>query len=391
MKDLKIYTIIGALLITVYLVMQYNRPHPINWKATFNDAGKMPFDTYVLRSRITDIFPGARVKNYREPVYNVLNGRQKLRAAYVIIAGEVNLNDYDYAQLMDYIRSGNEVFIAASSFRGYLENKLNISTDAVSSDHSEPPVRFVNTHLDTTEYYHIDKHASDVFFDEIDTAKAIVLGNDTHGNINFVKYPIGKGALYLNANPLMFTNYSVLQEQGAKYSAIALSNLKNSGEIIWDEYYSQGKEGETSFMRVFLANFSLRAATYIAFFGLLIFALFEVKRRQRIIPVIEPLENTSVEFARTVGQVYYEQRNNSNIAQKKVSYFLDHIRASYFLKTTTLDDEFVNALSQKSGAAHELVRSLVAKIITVKAGGKVSDQELIALNQHIEQFYQQSR
>ena len=182
-----------------------------------------------------------------------------------------------------------------------------------------------------------------------------------------------------------------MQEQGAKYSAIALSNLKNSGEIIWDEYYSQGKEGETSFMRVFLANFSLRAATYIAFFGLLIFALFEVKRRQRIIPVIEPLENTSVEFARTVGQVYYEQRNNSNIAQKKVSYFLDHIRASYFLKTTTLDDEFVNALSQKSGAAHELVRSLVAKIITVKAGGKVSDQELIALNQHIEQFYQQSR
>jgi len=390
MKDLKIYTIIGSLLLIGYLVMQYNRPRQLDWRPGFNDAGQMPFDTYVLRSRITDIFPGARVENYRDQLYNVLTGRKNGHGAYIIIAGRVNLNDYDYAQLINYVKAGNEVFIAASWFGGYLEKKLNISTDYVASDHSDPPVRFLNKHLDTTEYYHIYKNASNGYFDEIDTAKAIVLGNNTAGDVNFVKYPIGKGALYLNANPLLFTNYSVLQEQGAKYSAIALSNLKNTDQLIWDEYYSQGKEGEHSLMHVFLQNFNLKAATYIGFFGLMLFVLFEVKRRQRIIPVIEPLANTAVEFARTVGQVYYEQRNNSNIAQKKVAYFLDHVRAAYFMRTTVIDDEFIDTLSQKSGAARDLVEKLMEQIAVIKTGQKVSDQQLITLNQNIEQFYQQS-
>ena len=102
-------------------------------------------------------------------------------------------------------------------------------------------------------------------------------------------------------------------------------------------------------MRVFFSHASLQWAYYISLFGMVIFVLYEMKRRQRIIPVIEPLKNSTVEFVNVVGQVYYEQRNNMNIAQKKILFFLEHLRTKYYLKTNPLDQEFIERLSQKTG------------------------------------------
>jgi hypothetical protein len=178
---------------------------------------------------------------------------------------------------------------------------------------------------------------------------------------------------------------------GEKYSAIALSYLKNNKNLYWDTYYTQGSEGSESPMRVFLDNPNLRWAFYIAAFSLLIFVLYEMKRRQRIIPVIPPLNNTSVEFAGIVGQVYYEQRNNGNIAQKKAAYFLEHIRAGYHLRTQVFDEEFITALSQKSGSKTELIKTLTQQIIFINTNSQISDNELIDFNHNIEQFYTQSR
>src|SRR6185437_7787947 len=99
--------------------------------------------------------------------------------------------------------------------------------------------------------------------------------------------------------------------------------------VTWDQYYSVGREDDGSTMRVFLRNTRLRWAFYIAFFGLILFVLYEMKRRQRIIPVIEPLENSTISFVNVVGQVYYEQHDNVNIGNKKIQYFLEHLRTQY--------------------------------------------------------------
>jgi hypothetical protein len=196
--------------------------------------------------------------------------------------------------------------------------------------------------------------------------------------------------VYFNASPLLFTNYGLLQPKGVNYAAIALSNLKTTDNILWDEYYTQGRSGEESMMRVFLQNPMLKSAFYIALFSLLAFVLYEMKRRQRIIPIIEPLNNTAVDFANVVGQVYYEQRNNHNIAEKKMVYFLEFVRAQYYLKTNQLDDEFTRTLAQKSGLEMPVVQKLIWQFITIKNGQQVSDKELIELNRNIEQFYTQS-
>jgi ABC-type taurine transport system substrate-binding protein len=106
--------------------------------------------------------------------------------------------------------------------------------------------------------------------------------------------------------------------------------------------------------------------------------------------VIEPLQNSTVDFVTVVGQVYYEKRNNANIAHKKVTYLLEHWRDHYRLKTNKLDYEFIDHLSKKTGIDKRLASDLVDILNYINVQQQVTDHELINLNKLIEKFYSQS-
>jgi hypothetical protein len=312
-------------------------------------------------------------------------------SSYLIIAPDIDLSKVDYEQLIKYIKAGNDVFIGAEYFGKLFGKKLSIETSnyfSLSGDHN--PVNFVNPSLSRQKYFNVDKGIGDIFFSKFDTLKTAVLGENAQHKANFIKYSFGKGSLYLLANPKFFSNYSLLKPQGDEYAATALSYLKNTPKIIWDEYYTRGDEANDSPMRLFLGNEALSWAYYIALCSLLIFLLFEIKRRQRVIPVIAPLENSTVEFVNVVGQVYYEKRNNANIARKKILYLLEYLRDEYRIKTNKLDDEFVEALTAKLNIERALVTDLVRFIHNIDAQGYVSDHELIELNRLTEKFYKQT-
>ena len=392
MKDFKIYIFTASCLLVIYLVAQYNRPKPINWTETYINKDKIPYGTYILYNQLYDIFPGASIESYREPVYNVINDHGIKHSTYIIICGNIDLNEYDYKKLVLFIKNGNDVFIAAKSFGRQFFKGLKVETKSeVWYNKTAGYLSFSNKTLDTNKVYTIDKNLGDGYFSEVDTATAEVLGKNSSDHINFIKYNFSKGALYLNTNPLMFTNYSLLKPDGATYAAMVLSHLKNDSNLIWDEYYTSGRADDESPMRVFLRSPALRWAYYIALLSLLLFVLYEIKRRQRIIPIIEPLHNTTIDFVNVVGQVYYEQRDNNNITHKKASYFLEHLRSKYGLKTNVLNDEVVDALAHKSGVDAVLIRELLNQITLARSGARVSDHDLINLNKNIEQFNIQSR
>src|SRR5476651_2475410 len=391
MKSSKIYIGILAVFLIVYLVAQYKRPKGIDWTQSLDNNDKIPFGTYVVFNRISDIFPGAKVETFREPVYNVINDHHIDRGTYLIVCDAVNINEYDYDKLERFIKKGNDVFIAASYFGDQIKKELKVETQAEFKDTTGTRIRFTNSSIDTTKFYSLKKGMCDGYFNKIDTSGAIVLGSNSYHHCNYIKYNLGKGHLYLNCNPLMFTNYSLLSKDGASYAATALSFVKNSTYLMWDEYYTQGRDDDESTMRVFLRNPALRMAFYIAFFSMIIFVVYEAKRRQRIIPIIDPLNNSTLDFVNVVGQVYYEQRNNSNIAQKQATYFLEHIRNKYYLKTSLLNEELIETLSQKTGIEPDFLKRIFNQVTIIRSGLYISDNDLISFNKNIEQFYIQSR
>lgn len=160
--------------------------------------------------------------------------------------------------------------------------------------------------------------------------------------------------------------------------------------MIWDEFSSLGAEEDTSLMRVFFKYPALRYAWLLSLFSLLLFVLYNIKRKQRIIPVAEPLKNTTVEFVKIVGQVYYRQYDHADIARKKITYLLDYIRTHYNLKMDEPNADFARILAEKAGVDAVLVSGLVMQIARVYRYNIVSTSDLAELNKSIESFYKKT-
>ncbi|MDQ7949826.1 MAG: DUF4350 domain-containing protein, partial [Pedobacter sp.] len=253
------------------------------------------------------------------------------------------------------------------------------------------PINFVNPALKREYGYYFDKEVGGQYFDRLDTARAIVLGQKSSSKANFVQYKFGKGALFILPNPQLFTNYCLLKDDGMDYAAKALSYLPQADQLIWDEHFTRNDVQDKSMLRVFFDNDRLRWAYNLALWGLVIFVLYEMKRRQRIIPVIAHLKNTSVDFVKVVGRVYYQQRNHQDIVAKKITYFWAYIRRKYKLKTTEVNQELMDRLIHVSSASPEVIETLFSAIISFNQGEKISDKQLISLNTLIEKFYEQDQ
>ena len=147
-----------------------------------------------------------------------------------------------------------------------------------------------------------------------------------------------------------------------------------------------GRKIVTSPMRFVLNQEPLTWAYYVLICGLLIFVLFKGKREQRIVEVIEPLENTSVEFTKTIADLYFQHKDYSDIIAKKIKYFSETLRAKYFLNTNDITEDLIKKLALKSGNTLEDTQKLMHLVKNLKAKTVHSEADLLALNKQIEEF-----
>ncbi|MCX2573470.1 DUF4350 domain-containing protein [Pedobacter sandarakinus] len=385
MKGYKLYLGIGFILVAIYLVAQFNKPTPTNWAPTYLAEDKIPYGTYILSNRIIDIVPNARVSQSRKSVSDALQKRY-LQTAYLVVAQKVDASKYEFSKMKIFMEAGNDIFIAAYDF-GNMEKQLKLRP-AVSFNSNQNTLNFTNPNLKTEASYGFERGIGSQYFSQIDYQKAIVLGVNASNQPNFLKYQFGKGALYLVAEPGFYTNFNLLDKYGAEYASKTLSYLQNNKAIILDQYFSGQKNEATDVLRVFFAHPELKWAYYLSIFGLFIFVIYDIKRRQRIIPILDPMTNSSLEFVNVVGSVYYQERNNKDIALKKVNYFLEYLRTRYFLKTNEIDRNFAQILMEKTGINEASAKTLTRYFIEIPLMESLGDHELINLNQSIENFYQ---
>ena len=115
--------------------------------------------------------------------------------------------------------------------------------------------------------------------------------------------------------------------------------------------------------------------------------IFNAKRKQRVVPIIQPLQNTTVDFAKTIGNLYYQEGNHQNIIDKKIIYFLEKIRHDYLIETTTLDENFITKFHLKSGKNIDDIKNVVQLINYQRTTYHQSiEDDLIELNNAIEKI-----
>ena len=157
--------------------------------------------------------------------------------------------------------------------------------------------------------------------------------------------------------------------------------------ILCSILYKEVNKYQSTPIRYILSQPSLKWAYFTLIISLIFFVIFRGRRDQRVIPIIKPLSNTTLEFVETVGNLYFRQSNHKNIADKKITYFLDFIRIKYSLKTLQLNDELVKQLSEKSAIDVIELRKLFKLINLVSVSTSIKKETLLELNNQIENFY----
>ena len=140
-------------------------------------------------------------------------------------------------------------------------------------------------------------------------------------------------------------------------------------------------------LRVLFNNPALATAYYTLILSIIIFMLIGIKRKQRIIPVIEPLKNTTLQFVDVVGTLYYQTGNHKNIADKKIQFFLEFIRSAFQIKTTLYDETFIERITNLSGIEQNKIHDLFYYFADTAVKQSITQQELLKLNRMIEEFY----
>ena len=212
------------------------------------------------------------------------------------------------------------------------------------------------------------------------------LAADTQGRPVLVRCAYGQGYIYLCTVPIAFTNQFVLRPATSQFAATALSYLP-ARAAWWDEYQKQGRLGDQSLLRLITNHEALNMAWYLLLIGGLLFVLVEARRRQRVIPTIKPLPNTTLLFTRTVASLYRQGRSHGPIASKKVELFLDYLRTRFQEPSPDFGDaDFRERLSQKSGVARPRVDELLRQVNFARTAPQMTDQQLLQLSQALSAF-----
>src|SRR5690606_24922932 len=149
------------------------------------------------------------------------------------------------------------------------------------------------------------------------------IGPENDTLINLIRVNLGQGHIYIHTNPLAFTNVSLLYgDYQYTNEILSLSSHKN---FVWlnnnSLKKSQLKEHALQFI---FSNPSLKWAWYLTLIALLLFLLINSKRKQKAIPVIEPLKNTTVDFIKTVSNLYLDSKDYNSIISKRLVYFNEY-------------------------------------------------------------------
>lgn len=386
------YLFILLTTVTAYVLFEYYRPKPLDWNSTYRNDNKIPFGTQALFELLPDVMQPSSIQPVRLPVYNFLTETQlPAQSNYVVVCHDFRIDKTELSKLLAYVKQGNNVFISAYRLPDSLGSVLGFRADEKDPTKADSTLRqnFTNPQLVKAVGYNFFHDDGRNFLTIRKPQPITVLGRNARKEPVFIRVQYGKGQFFIHNLPLAFTNYYVLDAKTSDYAFKALSYLPVL-PTYWDEYQTRGRfnKDQQSIFRYIRSQPALNWAYYLIIFGLIFYALFAGKRIQRIIPVIEPPKNTSLEFVKTVGRVYFQQQDHENIARKKIQYFLAELRERYSLNTTVLDKEFIETLAHKSGVSREETSELVQLLRNAQKHVSLTEFDLLALNRAMETFKQ---
>ncbi|MDP2386307.1 MAG: hypothetical protein Q8M29_08040 [Bacteroidota bacterium] len=396
-KKNKKYIIVLVIVFTAIVYVQMNAPKPVKWNKTYKSKDKIPFGCKVMYDLLDKSAFNGRLEIEKENVFKTLEKvtAQKNQSSSIFINDNLAFDKVETKLLLNYVGKGNKVLLAASNINGLLADTLKLKTNMEFS-------YFIPAKADSvfSVVYHQGEKDQKVFtyregvtpvyFTSFDTLKTSVIAADLKKNPIYISVKWGKGEFYVLSVPDIFCNYNIVNKPSRQFAYTVMSYL-NAPVVRWDEYYKTYNDHISSNLQFVFNNDSLYAAYGLTLLSILFFMIFNLKRKQRAIPVIIPPSNSTIDFVNVIGSVYYNSKNHKIIAEEKIAAFLEYIRSKFQVNTRLFDDTLLNRVTALSGMNREEVQGIFTLIDKIQFSASIDEQTLIQLNTEIEEFHEKNK
>lgn len=427
------FIVVGVILIALISYFTYTQGPTHRWKTKYAQNGKDPYDIGVLYGVLGQEFDRQDLDKRIEdalPVDSKAKG-----TSYMYLGFSPYYTDDEAWHLLKYVKAGGNAFIACDNVPDSIATYLIAPEECQSLENNRPwtgrnsnvsssqiVTSFVHPNLEKKGYYfeyvynqetkdrawsYIPQNA----FCDVDAEKGAyeraVLGSMHIQGValtNFARFRVGEGYLYLHTNPILFSNLFMIEESGYEYATNVLTHL-NTSTLYWDrqsnnpppnkDTYKIPKERQTipkTPMEFIFSEQPLRWSWYMLLTMGVIFILFRAKRKQRIVPVLAPNQNTSLEFVETIGRLYFQQQDHKNILKKQMQIFLAHIRQRYHLVTRDMDNKLIERIAIRAKIDQTIIEDIFNEYTRLgkglrKGSIQIKEEELNNFYLLIERFH----
>ncbi|NTS40564.1 DUF4350 domain-containing protein [Flavisolibacter sp. BT320] len=390
---------LAFLLLLVVLISSRGRSaRRMEERITLRQRDSIPYGTSAARRLLPGLFPQADIyfdNSYPGSWDAIIN--QRPNQAVIMVADYFYADEEELDNISQFASRGNTVFIVARMFSDAAANYFNLSFGNEYSMLQENTGDSMKLRLETSLFsadtvftYPGKKYEG--YVQQMVASRTAVLGRSEGGKPNFLRLQKGTGNIYLHTAPLAFSNYFILHKNNIRYFQSALSVIPaNTSKVLWNEYFllrSTPQKKESDWLETLFKYPAFQWGLLTALGTLILFALLGMRRKQRMIPPHQKPQNDSLDFVKTLGRLYYDQRDHKNLAVKMGTYFLEHVRAHYKMPTHSLDSAFVKTLHIKSGYPESELQGIVSTIGQLSMVSYISEEGLARFHHQLELFYQ---
>lgn len=414
--------IIGILIIGLAILLDSIAPAKFDWQKSYHESKKQPFDLTVFYDHLDTLFYDFEIETLKETFYEhqnrIFTTRNTTNNIYINIDERFEPDLASENKLLSFIASGNTAFISAHHFSASLLDSLHVLKQAKQSSFVllDSLKLSLKHHQSSLAYIPKLKYFQTYFKDSSNINSLGYVGFNENDSIskketNFIKISHGFGVFYLHTQPEIFTNYELLKAENTDYINHLISTIPeepilkkelskddkdlfvfnetilSKKQIYFQSNYFANQELVNSPLRFIKANKELNLAWMLVLIGIGLFLIINSKRKQRIVPIIPKVRNTSLEFIETIATLYEEADNFQPIVQQKIHIFYKYIRKRYNIVTDSTNTKLAHQLSKKSGYDFDKAKELIRFINTIKNRETSSMTLLTKLNIEIENFY----
>lgn len=356
-KTFKTYAIIFIIIMVIMALLEVNKKEVTDWRKNFDVHQKSPFGLFVFDQEAQFLFKNNLKKIDLTP-YDYYNQNKKKQHNILVIESDIDI--VSWKKILGEVSKGSDAILIGSQIPKDISDSIGYYDSQISF--ADQNVLKLTDKKYLNDFIKLDKFPSGRGFSYIKPGVEVLgktVEEDNSDQVNFIKSKLGKGNIYIHSEPLFLTNYYLLKSGNIKYAQDVFSYLQDR-ETLW--FVESNTKESRFFMRFILSNPTLKYAWWLLLGGLVLFMFFNAKRKQRIVPIIEPLKNTSVDFVKSIGNLYLQEGDFHDMMAKKAQYFLSKVRLDLLIDTQNLDEEFAKKLQLKTGKSIEMINETIALI-----------------------------